>query len=235
METPITYPPTYDHLPAPGETGTIYNNIWVYRPAAGNAPPIIVSNDYVRINGDPAMLEELAGETNYLVALTGTVREPSPGMQTLDLASWQLLTDMGGLPRAFGQIVREDGQTFLVDAANNVTYLLPDAPADLQLGVETAVAGVPETVAGVQTLNWQEITAYPPQAETIPPTPTGPMQAVTVDSAKLVYLRLPAHVSGLADTLYFPVWQFKGVADNGERVTVWVTAVLPDYISASIP
>jgi len=145
------------------------------------------------------------------------------------------LPDMGGLPMVFGQIMREDGQTFLVDAANNTTYLLPDAPADLQLGVETAVVGIPETVDGIQALNWQGITAYPPQAETIMPTPTGPMQAVTIDSVKLVYLRLPAHNSGLADTLYFPVWQFKGVADNSERVTLWVTAVLPGYISPSTP
>ena len=55
------------------------------------------------------------------------------------------------------------------------------------------------------------------------------MRAVSIDSVKLVYLRMPAHVSGRLDDLHFPAWQYSGTADNGEQVTLWVTAVPFDY------
>lgn len=231
LETAVTHPLTYNRLPAPGEAGTVYNNIWVYQPLAGDGLPIIVSSDYFRIIGDEALLAELAAETDYLVKLSGTVQEDSLGLQSLDLAAWELVPDAGGLPLFYGQIMYEGDQPFLVDSANRTTYLLPDAPSNLPTDRETAVAGLPEMVDGVETLNWQEITTYPLAAETILPRPTDPMQTVTVDSVRLVYLQMPALVSGLADHLFFPAWQFAGVADNGEQVNLWVTAVSPEFIT----
>lgn len=235
MDTPMTLPATYQRLPAPGESSTVYNNIWVYRPLSGAELPIVTSNDYHRIHGEPALIEALTAETDYLVKLSGFVEEPAPGLRSLSLTDWELVPDAGGLPMFFGQIAKEGEQIYLVDTANQITYLLPDAPAELAPGDETVVAGMPDAVDEITLLHWQEISVYPPQEETIFPTPTGPMKAVTIDSVKLVYLRMPAHVSGRTDNLYFPVWQFMGEADNGERVTMWVTAVSPEYLQSPLP
>lgn len=235
MDTPMTLPATYYSLPASDENSTVYNNIWVYRPLSGDEPPIVISNDFNQIHGDPAVIEALTAETDYLVKLTGFIEEPSPGLRTLSLTEWELVPDAGGLPMFFGQIAKEGEQTLLVDSENEKTYLLPDAPAALQAGDETVVAGMPATVDDGHLLNWQQISVYPPKEETIFPTATGPMKAVTIDSIKLVYLRMPAHVSGWTNNLYFPVWQFTGKADNRERVTMWVTAVTPEYLPTPVP
>jgi hypothetical protein len=61
------------------------------------------------------------------------------------------------------------------------------------------------------------------------------MQALTIESAKLVYMSLPAFATGRADNLFIPAWQFAGTADNKAQVTLWVTAVLPEYISTTTP
>jgi hypothetical protein len=230
------FPAEYTNIPAAGESGDFYTNVWAYRPLAGDGSVNVQTSDFFRVTGAAAMLDELAEQTDYLIHLWGTVQEPSPGLLELELSQWEAVPDAGGLPISFGTIQQEDDQTFLVDEANNATYLLPNAPVELQADDYAAVAGLPETVNGISQITWQKITIYPPPQpeDNLPPTAV-PMQALTIESAKLVYMSLPAFATGRADNLFIPAWQFAGTADNKAQVTLWVTAVLPEYISTTTP
>lgn len=219
------FPTEYSNIPAPGETGDFYTNIWAYRPLAGDASPIIQSSDFFRITGEADMLNELAKQTDFVVHLWGTVRESASGLLELELSRWEVVSDAGGVPMFFGIIQREGDQLFLADEANRTDYHLPHAPARLQEGDSAAVTGMPDVANGSDLLIWQKIAVYPPQPA-IDPLPTAvPMQAIIIEDVKLVYHRLPAFAAGLPDDLFIPTWQFTGTADNGAQVEVWVTAV----------
>jgi hypothetical protein len=98
------------------------------------------------------MLDELAEQTDYLIHLWGTVQEPSPELLELELSQWEVVTNAGGLPMSFGTIQQDGDQTFLIDEGNNATYLLPNAPVELQADDYAAVAGLPETVNGISQI-----------------------------------------------------------------------------------
>ena len=177
------------------------------------------------------MLNELVEKSDYLLHLWGRVDRPAAGLRELTLSNWEVIEDAGGLPMFFGTIRQDGYQTFLVDEANDTSYFIPDAPADLEAGNYVAVSGLPEAAGIIDQLLWQKITVYPPQPEATPQPTAVPMQTVTIDSVKLVYLPQPASVTGLTDNLFIPAWEFAGVADNGARVTVWVTAVSPEFFA----
>jgi hypothetical protein len=118
-----------------------------------------------------------------------------------------------------------------VDEANRANYLLPDAPLELNVGDYAAVSGLPNMDGDMNHLLWQKITVYPPQPEAEPRPTAEPIQTVTIDSVKLVYLPQPASLSGLNENLFIPAWEFAGTADNGTEVTAWVTAILPDFLA----
>lgn len=220
-----SFPIVYNNIPAPGETGDFYTTIRAYRPLAGDSPPIIRSSDFLRITGDTAVLNELAEQTDSVVHVWGTVREFAPGLLELELSRWETAADAGGVPTFFGVVQQADDQAFLVDEANRSRYLLPDAPADLSAGDYAAVEGWPEMENEVNQLVWQSISVYPPPVESEPQATAVPPQAITINSARLVYLWQSAHTTGLPDNLFMPAWEFAGTADNGVAVTVWVTAV----------
>ena len=223
--TAVASPIEYSNIPPSRRKGEFYTNIWAYRPLAGDFPLIVRSSDFIRIAGDVDLLAELVEQSDNLLHLWGTVDRPAPGLRELALDQWEVIEDAGGLPMFFGKIEHDGNQTLLVDEANQNNYVLPDAPSDLRAGDYAAVSGWPETASDVDRLLWQNITVYPPQHAAAPQPTAVPIQAVTVDSVKLVYLPQPASVTGLADNLFVPAWEFAGEADNGAQVTAWVAAI----------
>ena len=181
------------------------------------------------------MLAELAEQTDYLVRLWGTVRDNSVGLPELELSRWQAIPEAGGLPTFYGKITLADGQTWLLDEANRTRYLLPEAPAALKAEDAVAVAGWPETAADTAQLIWQKISVYPQTTESEPVATSMPLTAVSVGSVELVYRLLSGSATGRSQDLLVPMWQFAGTGDNGEQVTVWVTAVFPDFFPAHNP
>lgn len=226
-----SFPTVYDNIPAPGEPGDFYTNIWAYRPLDGGGPPIIQSSDFFRIIGDEALLNDLAEQTEFVVRLSGTVGEAGPDLLALDVSEWEAVPDAGGVPTFFGVVQQEGDQTFLIDAANEAAYRLPGAPPELRPGDAVAVTGMPEQVDGLSQLAWQKITVYPPQPEAGPLPTFAPLRAIAVTSVRLVYTQLPAAAAGLADNLLIPAWRFVGAGDNGAQVTLWVTAILPEFLT----
>ncbi len=229
--TAVAFPTEYSNIPPAKEQGEFYTNIWAYRPLTGDFPPIVRSSDFFHVKGDVAMLNELVEQSDFLLHLWGKVDEPVAGLRELALSRWEAIEDAGGLPMFFGTIQQDGNQTFLVDEDNRTKYLLSSAPADLESGDYAAVSGPSEKGDNMNQLLWQKITVYPPQPEVAQQPTDVPIQTITIDSAKLVYIPQPASVSGLADNLYIPAWEFSGVADNGALVTVWVTAVKPEFFA----
>jgi hypothetical protein len=229
--TAVASPIEYSKFPSVQQEGEFYTNIWAYRPLSGDFPPVVRSIEFVRIAGDADMLNELVEKSDYLLHLWGRVDRPAAGLRELTLSNWEAIEDAGGLPMFFGTIRQDGYQTFLEDEANHTNYFLPDAPAELEAGNYVAVSGLPETTGDMEQLLWQKITVYPPQPGAVPQPTVAAIQTINIGSVKLVYLPQPASVTGLSDNLFIPAWEFAGVADNGAYVTVWVTAVSPEYIA----
>ncbi|MDX1416613.1 MAG: hypothetical protein R3293_20605, partial [Candidatus Promineifilaceae bacterium] len=136
-------PIEYSSIPPAGESGDFFTTIWAYQPLSGDGAPIIRSSDFFRVTGDAAILRELALQTDRLVHLWGTVREGAPGLAELALERWETVPDAGGVPMFFGKINHDGNDTYLVDEANQRSFLLANAPAGLEAGAEVSVSGMP--------------------------------------------------------------------------------------------
>lgn len=219
-------PTYYRNIPAPGETADVYTLLSVYRPLSNTGLPRISSTEFSQILGDGAMLNALAENSTGVVHLWGTV-DGEANRPTLLLEGWEALPQVGPLALISGLYQEANGNSQLETETD--TYLLTNVPAAVQPGDYVEVYGLPRTaVNGRLEISWQDLTRYPAQTDT--PAELAPIQQLTIQEVTLVSRLIPAVITGLDYDLSVPVWQFKGEADNGAAVIVWVTAVQPEWL-----
>ena len=233
----------------PGNEVHIYEWPMVYQPVNGGAPLIKVRN--YTIQADEATLNSLAENRDAQIHLWGTFNADN----SITLAGWET---MNGYDTIFlqGNVQRDGDQLLFTDVNSNV-YILQDAPADIESGLEVNVFGygIRDVGLAYPVLDWENIDKYieyPDEPiglpveegpiDSMPIEPFMPMsyENVQIDSVELAYVvtylwpemdEMETTMERLAPTIYLqPAWQFTGTAETGEHVKLWVQAVEGSYL-----
>lgn len=209
--------------------------------ANGEAPPRIEADQYLLLGSDEDLFA-IADYAHQQIHVTGTLRDLN-GRLALELESWEPTSEelYPYLPGLEGTIRRE-GDRVLFDSVGGETFLVPDAPADMETGTAVFVWGWRGEFAedGLEILNWQFIQRVTPlTGEQMPeaPMPDGPLpfqiDQVTVESADLIYTFSPVfdeETALIVNYVLTPAWRFHGTTDRGEQIDIYVQAVPAEYL-----
>jgi hypothetical protein len=197
----------------------------------------LMYGDFTMAAGED-QLAEMAAHLADVLHVWGTA-DRVDGAKVLNVAGWEQV-DIVNYETIEGTVqTQEDGQRVL-QSITGQTFILPAVPDDLEDGQEVYVSVMAQRDAGADhpLLDWNSITEKIewPEAPVATPGPEpDPISEVVVDEAELIYFTLyqTADVPG-QDTalLLLPVWQFSGQSNQGQGVTLWVPAVLPEYFEA---
>ena len=138
-----------------GEAMTGYNGITAYQPADGGAP--LVRYNQMLINASAEDLTNLAANVGKYVVVEGTMGEDG---RTVNLTSWRVEETYPETLYLEGSVQASDQPgTLLFTTLDGVTYLVPNAPADLEAGTEVYIFAWTTRDTGAQypTLDWQGI------------------------------------------------------------------------------
>lgn len=230
----------------PGSEIHLYDWPMVYRPVDGGAPLVKIRN--MTLLADEATLNALSEARENQIHLWGTLNEEGTQLQ---LAGWEALGEY--MPISQQGVVRRVNDQLLFYGNEGDIYILPDAPADIEDGLEVNIFGygVRDTGLEYPVLDWESIDKYieypePPVEEqpidTMPVEPFVPFRygQVQIDAVELQYVvtyawpevaegeELMARVS---PTIYVqPAWAFSGTADNGDTIKLFVQAVDEAYL-----
>ena len=230
----------------------LYEWPMVYQPVNGGSPLIKVRN-YI-IHADETTLNSLADNRNAQIHLWGTFNEDN----SITLTNWEA---MNGYDSIYLEgTVQRDGEQLLFTDANGNIYILPDAPTDIENGLQVNVFGYGIRDVGLAhpILDWENIDKYieypddpmiglpvePYPIDGMPIEPFMPMsyENVQIDTVEIAYVvtylwpemeeeDLEMMMERPSPTIFLqPAWQFTGTADNGETVKLWVQAVEESYL-----
>ena len=221
----------------------------VYRPVDGGTPIIKVRN--ITINAAEDILNAIADSRDSQLHLWGILNDDSTQLQ---LTNWEALSEYNPI---FQQgVVTRQGDQVIFQGNEGDTFILPDAPADLTDGLEVNVFGngVRDTGLAYPVLDWESIDKYieypeepileePPidgqPTDQFVPFHYGQVQIDMVELAYIVTYLWPeeslvggdAVVNNASPTIFLqPAWAFKGTADNGDTIHLFVQAVAPEYL-----
>ncbi len=223
----------------------------VYQPVGGGTPLVKVRNYTIQV--DDATLNSLADNRDSQIHLWGTLNADN----SLALAGWEPLATYEPIFLQ-GIVQQENGQLIFV-GNEGATYILPDAPTDIENGLEVTVFGFGIRDIGLTypVLDWESIDKYieypeepigiPIESEPIDGMPIEPFmpmgyENVQIDGVELAYVvtymwpemneeDLETMMRRPSPTIYLqPAWQFTGTAETGEKITLWVQAVEESYL-----
>ncbi|MBE2221646.1 MAG: hypothetical protein IAF02_08910 [Anaerolineae bacterium] len=221
----------------------------VYRPVDGGAPIIKVRN--ITINAPEDILNAIADSRDSQLHLWGVLS--ADGTQ-LQLTDWQALSEYNPIYQQ-GVITRQ-GDQVIFQGNEGDTFILPDAPADLADGLAVNVFGngVRDTGLAYPVLDWENIDKYIEYSEdpilAEPPLDGQPTDQfipfhygqVQIDMVELAYIVTylwpeesmvggDAVVNNASPTIFLqPAWAFRGTADNGDTIHLFVQAVAPEFL-----
>jgi hypothetical protein len=220
-----------------GEQVIMYPYPSVHLAVNGDAAPRIIVERFL-LSGPADQLEAIAEYTGRQIFLTGTMRNTAQG-QVVELVSWNPVEPAVDYTFREGT-VRQNGRRTELVVSETESYILPQAPADLQDGERIYVSGwLDGTVGSEPTFNWQSmgiVFAEPTDIVEIDPVEEqAPYQIkqVTIDQVDLVYTAIPVYdeaTSQLSYTLQL-VWRFRGTADTNEIIEIFVQAVESSFIA----
>ena len=228
----------------PGEEAHLYTSAMVYLPVGDDPTPRIQINEYL-LNGDSKDLQAIAEKPGDFIHLWGQIN--ADGIH-FDPAGWEWMPLQSEYVMVSGQIGR-DGRDTIVVGNNGDTYILPNAPDELESGLAVFVYGPNsrDTGQAYPVLDWETIEedkpfegdgAIEPVPMPIEPLPedwTDPYQfdEIVINEVVLVYYYTP-DIEPLEETavalyqtppaLFQPAWHFIGETNNGDMIEFFVQA-----------
>lgn len=232
----------------PGSEVHLYEWPIVYQPVDGGDPLVKVRT--FTVIADAATLSALVDGRDSQLHLWGTLNENRTQLQ---LAGWEPLGEYNPIYQQ-GVVRRQDEQLLFYGQEGDI-YILPNAPADIENGLEVNVFGYAARDTGLEypVLDWESIDKYieypePELSEESHTTDDMPIEPfvpfryseVQINGAELVYYltyAFPEMQEGEdpmwrpAPTIYLqPAWAFSGTADNGDEIKLFVQAVANEYL-----
>ncbi len=222
----------------------LYDWPQVFQPVGGGAPVLKVRN--ISIIADEDTLNGLVGSRDNQLHLWGILNADQTELQ---LTGWEALSEYNPIFQQ-GSILRQDDQV-IFQSNEGSSFILPDAPVDLPEGLAVNVFGhgVRDIGLAFPVLDWENIDKYIeypeepiPQEMPIEPFESFQYEQVQIDSVALAYVTTylwpdeslvggDAVVTKMSPTIFLqPAWAFKGTANNGDTITLFVQAVSPDYL-----
>ena len=215
-----------------GQEVHLYTFPTVFLPVDETLPPQIHALNY-RVQTDDDTRRALAEYLGKNVHFWGVL---DTSTNSLALTGWEPLSELNPLIKN-GTIQRQGEQTLLLDQSGG-TFILPNAPADLPTDRGVNVFSWAERDAGqiYPVLDWEgidlqiadssgEMMAMP---EILPPV-SPVYEQISINEAELAYYVYPEMImgeNGRYQQSYWllPVWQFTGLANNGDTLTFTVQA-----------
>lgn len=138
----------------PGDTIELYSYPQAYLPVDGAGEPIVLVNGY-QLSASNEELQAVAEAIGRQFRVVGTLSDDG---ETVVLNEWETFEFVDSLFLEGVIMLGEDG-VVLLNTVDGQTYLIPDAPADLEDGLEVFVfAWVAEETGGAYpALNWESI------------------------------------------------------------------------------
>lgn len=213
-----------------GESIELYPYLMAYLPAGGDGTPRI-QGDQFRFLASDEVLKEMVNYVGQQIHATGTVIEIAPGIVAVQVESWEPTTEYPEYRYEAGVIERSENGEVIFRADVGLTWILPNAPAEIEDGERVFVNGwLPPGIAqsDPQVFNWQTIEKM--QAG-IPG-----VSEITITSVDLVYsVNYGGSVfqDGVEMSINYlqPAWRFSGATNQGEQIEIMVQAVDPTYIT----
>lgn len=250
VEPPVISEDEYQYWPRTFTAGNeihLYEWPQVYRPVDGGTPLLKVRQ--YTLAADDATLNAMAEVRDQQIHLWGTLNADN----TITVAGWEPLGEYNPI---FQQgVVRREGDQLIFTGIEGGTYILPDAPADIEDGLEVNVFGygVRDLGLAYPVLDWESIDKYIeyPDMGIVEPMPIEPgigdtpfepfrYGEVVVNSVALEYAvtylwpEVPEGEELMArpspTVVMQPAWAFEGTADNGDIVKMFVQAVDEAYL-----
>ncbi len=225
---------------ADGQTVTLYPYPMVFLPVNSDAAPRIVIDQYL-LTGPAEELQAIAAYVGRQIRVTGVVMgdvQQTAVYKVIELASWEPAESMVEYTFREGVVSRSGDQATLV-VSESESYVIPDAPADLNDGERIYVSG---WIDAPGVFNWQGmgIVAVEPASSEMMPVDGFVFQRigqVTIDQVELVYAVISVYDEATQTSrfLFSPAWRFHGTTDRQEMIDIYVQAVPDALIASPIP
>ncbi len=196
----------------------------------------VIWADNMLVTGSAEIISELTETAvGRPVSLTGTMTE-ADGAKMFNVASFEL-NETPQEVYLSGQIDRDGDNTLLV-VPGGLTLILPDAPVDLEAGINVNVYGwsISNSENGLPVFEWfgmDEQVDYR-AFEEAHEADMGPFGAnlLTVESVSLIFHPHYGHHEAFEEAMpmepmeqFIPMWQFSGKTDQGATLEFWVPAI----------
>ena len=224
---------------ATGQTVTMYPYPMVFLPVNNDAPPRIVIDQYL-LSGPAAELQAIAAYVGRQIRVTGVVTgdvQQTAVYKVIELSSWEPLENPVEYTFREGVVSRSGDQVTLV-VSEAESFILPDAPADLNDGERVYVSGWIDQENGA-VFNWQGMGILAEEAAASEAMPVDGfvfqgIGQVTIEQVELVYAVISVYDEATQTSrfLFSPAWRFQGTTDRQEMIDIYVQAV-PDALIAS--
>lgn len=200
----------------------------VFTPISGEGSPLVKALNYTVQTDDQTRLT-LAAQVGITLHFWGIL---DTAANSLALTGWQPVPDLNPLLK--NGTVQRQGDMLILTEPGGDSFILPDAPADLEDGSQVNVFAwaVRQVGLAYPVLDWEGIDRQVAgvSGESLAQPDDGwqtPIQEITINQVVLSYYVHPdTDAASLTPLSYWllPVWQFSGVADSGAVVTVYVQA-----------
>lgn len=233
----------------PGEEVHLYEWPVVYLPVDGGSPRIQMRN-YI-IQADDATLNALAERVGQQTHVWGQI---GPDGTTFELAGWEAIEIIEPTSGP-GTLIREGDRVLFHRDDNDVTYIVPDAPADIEDGLRVYLFAWTARDLGQDylVLDWENmdkiVNIEPSPEESLPvdipidgePPVFEPFtyESFTVNQVELAYYTSyswPTDDTGEVrydaqpTVIVQPTWKFSGQTNTGEFVEFFVQATQRDLL-----
>jgi hypothetical protein len=212
----------------------LYSVPTVFLPVDEGLPPLVNALNYT-VQADETTLRDLAAQVGVNVHFWGTL---DTNTNILVLAGWEPLPELNPLIKN-GTVQRQGEETLLIEPQGG-TFSLPNAPADLADGshVNVFAWATRETGQAYPVLDWEGIDLQIPgssgEAMAMPemlPAAAPVYEQISINTVTLAYYAYPEMQTGQNGRFQqsywlLPVWQFTGIANNGDTVTFTVQAAV---------
>ncbi|VAW42941.1 hypothetical protein MNBD_CHLOROFLEXI01-4057 [hydrothermal vent metagenome] len=238
---------------APSDTVHLYEWPIVYLPVDGDAQPRIQIRNYV-LQADDATLNAMIERVGQQIHAWGQV---GPNGDTLAVAGWEVVDQNNNTVSGPGIISRQGELVLFNNEENGRTYIIPDAPVNLEDGLEVYLFAWAARDLGQEylVLDWEnieKIIEYPEEFLEEPvieePEIVGEgdfyepfaYELFTVNKVSLTYYTSYVwpddedgefRYGGQPTVIIQPTWNFSGETDTGEFVEFFVQATEAQYLN----
>ena len=238
---------------APGDEIHLYEWPIIFIPVDSDAAPRVQIRNYV-VQADAATLNALVEQVGQQVHLWGQV---GANGDTIELAGWETIDSISNPISGPGLISRLDDQVLFTSDENGSTYIVPDAPADLEDGLGVYMFGWAARDLGqaYPVLDWENIDkiVFFPEEPIEEPFPLEEPEIIdeafifepfvyetfAVNEVSLAYYysySWPTNddgefrYEGQPTVIIQPTWKFAGETDTGDVVEFFVQATEAQYL-----